>query len=219
MGRTERGREVNPNDSRWGYGPGSVSARLRQARVERFLQTFPDLERMTVLDLGGTASFWGSVPVRPAHVTVVNLDQSADDPGSGIECVIADACEYDGPGVDLVVSNSLLEHLGGVARREQFALNVRRLAPRYWVQTPYRYFPVEPHWMFPGMQFLPLPVRARLARRHWTVGTRADAEYALRAALWTELIGATEMRVLFPQARIWRERVAGLTKSLVAVRP
>ena len=29
------------------------------------------------------------------------------------------------------------------------------------VQTPYRYFPVEPHWLFPGLQFLPMGLRAR----------------------------------------------------------
>ena len=31
------------------------------------------------------------------------------------------------------------------------------------MQTPYRYFPIEPHWLFPGMQFLPLPVRWSIA--------------------------------------------------------
>jgi hypothetical protein len=102
----------------------------------------------------------------------VNLDARAGDGNLGIRCVVADACTYDEPTVDLVVSNSLIEHVGGVGPRRQLAETIRGLAPQYWVQTPYRYFPLEPHWMFPGMQFLPLNVRARLARRRWTVGTR-----------------------------------------------
>jgi hypothetical protein len=34
---------------------------------------------------------------------------------------------------------------------------------------------------------------------------------------WTELVGVAEMRAYFPGSEIHRERVAGLTKSLVAV--
>ena len=60
---------------------------------------------------------------------------------------------------DVVFSNSLLEHVGGHAQRAALAREVRSLAPRHWVQTPYRYFPLEPHWLFPGMQF-PLEAQA-----------------------------------------------------------
>mgnify|MGYP000850327730 FL=1 len=214
-----RGKDVNPNDSWLGYGPGSLSARARQRRTEHFLDQFPQLSEMTVVDLGGTSSFWAAMPVMPASVTVVNLDPRAGDPERGIRCVVADACTYEGAPVDLVVSNSLIEHVGGVGPRTQLADTIRRLAARYWIQTPYRYFPIEPHWMFPGMQFLPLNVRARLARRHWTVGTHMDPAYAIEQVRWTELIGMSEMRELFPEAEIWKERVAGLIKSIVAVKP
>lgn len=213
-----RGKEVNPNDSWLGYGPGSLSQRARSRRTQEFLRRFPNLDSMTVVDLGGTASFWASMPVMPASVTIVNLDERAGDDSIGIPCVVKDASTYRGPSVDLVVSNSLIEHVGGVGPRTRLAETVRGLAPCYWVQTPYRYFPLEPHWMFPGMQFLPLNVRARLARRHWTVGTVMKGDYAMQQARWTELIGITEMRELFPDGEIWRERLAGLIKSVIAVK-
>ena len=93
------------------------------------------------------------------------------------------------------------------------------LADRHWVQTPYRYFPVEPHWLFPGMQFLPLSARSTIAHRwplvHTRPGTRADA---VRDALWVELVSITEMRHYFPGSEIHREQVAGLTKSVVAAK-
>jgi hypothetical protein len=36
--------------------------------------------------------------------------------------------------------------------------------------------------------------------------------------LWTELVSLAEMRAYFPSSRIIHEKVAGLTKSLIAVR-
>jgi hypothetical protein len=43
-------------------------------------------------------------------------------------------------------------------------------------------------------------------------------DYAMQQARWTELIGITEMRELFPDGEIWRERLAGLIKSVIAVK-
>ena len=34
---------------------------------------------------------------------------------------------------------------------------------------------------------------------------------------WTELVGVAELRSYFPGSRVHHERVAGLTKSLVAI--
>jgi hypothetical protein len=113
-----------------------------------------------------------------------------------------------------------MEHLGGHARRRQFAEVIQESAPSWWVQTPYRYFPVEPHWIFPAFQFLPFRARVGVCQ-HWNtlhvpaVKDRAEAE-AMVASV--ELISATEMRSYFPTSEIWYERIAGLPKSLVAIK-
>jgi hypothetical protein len=93
----------------------------------------------------------------------------------GITPVVADACNPVLPAplsaerFDLVYSNSVLEHVGDHYRRQQFTETVHRHGTHHWVQTPYRYFPVEPHWLFPGLQWL--PVRARIAvSQHWPLG-------------------------------------------------
>jgi hypothetical protein len=87
------------------------------------------------------------------------------------------------------------------------------------VQTPYRYFPIEPHWLVPGLQFLPITLRARIAHRWPLAYTPGRAKEAvLNTVMWTELIDRTQMRVYFPDSEILSERVAGLTKSLIAVR-
>ena len=203
---------VDPNN------PKSMSSRARAARWERFRTEFPDLSSMRVLDLGGTPAYWRSAPVTPAAVTTVNLT-APDAPEPWLTTTAGDACAFTGTGYDLVVSNSLLEHLGGPERRRQFAEVVHRAADRHWVQTPYRYFPVEPHWLFPGFQFLPVPARVAVTR-HWRFGHRhqPDPTRALKLVLEVDLVGSTEMAHLFPHSTIWHERAGGLTKSLVAIR-
>jgi hypothetical protein len=202
--------------------PGSFVFRCRQRRHEEFNRRFPDLENMRVLDLGGTVASWRASAVRPLKLTLVNLshEQEHDSSESWMEVVYADACTGGFGKYDLVFSNSLLEHLGGHARRRQFADVVHESAPYWWVQTPYRYFPVEPHWVFPGFQFLPFRVRQEITQR-WKighVGAHADTAEAARLVAEVELISVTEMRSYFPAGDIWFERFAGLPKSLVAVK-
>jgi hypothetical protein len=118
-----------------------------------------------------------------------------------------------------VISNSVLEHVGGHAQRLRFASAVRDLAPRHWVQTPYRYFPIEPHWLFPGFQFLPLTIRAELSRRWPLVHTpSASRAEGLRAAMGVELLSRTEMKYYFPESTIRAERMLGAVKSLIATK-
>lgn len=200
---------------------GSLTHRFRQQRLEEFKRRFPDLADMRVLDLGGTAVSWGVLGLRPASVTVVNLDH--DGKGTNepwMEIVHADACAGGFGQYDMVFSNSLMEHLGGHARRQQFANVVRESAPAWWVQTPYRYFPIEPHWVFPGFQFLPFRMRVLICQ-HWSMlhmPACKDAAEAADLVASTELISGTEMRTYFPNSEIWFERIAGIPKSLVSIK-
>jgi len=200
--------------------PGSFVYRCRQRRHEEFNRRFPDLEKMRVLDLGGTAASWRASAVRPLSLTLVNLSHEQDQGEPWMDIMYADACAGGFGQYDLVFSNSLLEHLGGHARRQQFADVVRESAPSWWVQTPYRYFPVEPHWVFPGFQFLPFRVRREITQR-WKIGhmgAHVDKAEAAELVASVELISVTEMRSYFPTGEIWFERLAGLPKSLVAVK-
>lgn len=206
--------------------PTSLGGRARLRRWQMFRSHFPDVTEMRVLDLGGTVESWRRAPVRPAHVTVLNLfepGRSEDDritPVTGDACAARAALASAGAPLsyDLVFSNSLLEHVGGHAQRSRLAASVLELAPYHWVQTPYRYFPVEPHWLFPLMQFLPMRARAAVAER-WPLGHSRPASRgeALAAAQWTELIGIAELRAYFPASLVLKERMFGLTKSITAV--
>lgn len=173
---------------------------------------------MRVLDLGGRVGTWADLDAD--RVTIVNLEPQPELLGT--DFVQGDVCDPNllaGEMFDLVFSNSVIEHLGGYVPRRAFAENVQRLGHRHWVQTPYRYFPLEPHWLFPLMQHLPVSLRAEVARR-WPLGAAGPLRHgdALHAVLGVELIGATEFAALFPRSEVLHERVVGLTKSLVAVR-
>src|SRR5215470_830762 len=202
-----------------GRNPGSWPARRRQMRMRWFCDTFPDLAEMSVIDLGGRLLTWQRAPVRPARVHVMNLEPVPAEVPEWAEVDHGDICELPDHiakrHYDLVFSNSVIEHVGGHDRRMRFAESVHHLADAHWVQTPYRYFPIEPHWLAPGMQFMPVTARAEVARR-WPLAIRRPKTRhdALRGVMRIELIGRTQMRFYFPDSVLAAERVFGLTKSL-----
>jgi hypothetical protein len=202
-----------------GTGPQSVSGKRRLRRWDMVKQTFPDLPDMSVLDLGGTAESWITAGLRPKRLVLLNPFDIGELEGG--EAVVGDAC--DPPErilrerFDLVFSNSVIEHVGGHAKRQGFANTARSLGERVWVQTPYRYFPVEPHYVAPGFQFLPVALRAR-ALMAWPLTKAGSFKEAVGRLQDVELLSRTEMAAYFPDCRISVERFAGLPKSLIAIR-
>ena len=204
------------------YDSDSLSARARARRWRQFAATFPEIGEMTVLDLGGDARAWRMAGIRPAHLTLLNVtEQEVEVEEPWMTTLVGDACDPAAPmpEADLIYSNSVIEHVGGHWRRLRFAEAVRA-CDRYWVQTPSRYFPIEPHFMLPWSQHLPYALQRRLIA-HWPLGNYAsmkDPGEALKSALDIELLSNSQMRFYFPDAEIRRERVLGLTKSFVAVK-
>jgi hypothetical protein len=64
---------------------------------------------------------------------------------------------------DIVFSNSVIEHVGTWEDQHAFARETARVGKRYWIQTPNKHFPIEPHMNFPYFQFLPRALQERLA--------------------------------------------------------
>ena len=106
---------------------------------------------------------------------------------------------------DLVYCSSVIEHVPP-ARRQAFARELRRVGRGWYVQTPAYSFPIEPHSLLPGAQWLPVGLR----RRYWRLGV---------AGGWEEisLLRRRELEEMFGPAR--PERFAGLVKSWVCVSP
>lgn len=188
-----------------------IAARARAARHEVFEKMIALRGGETVVDVGCGPAGTGLAALEPeamiTGVDTVNRPGYAEGPRHFLQAD-ARALPFDDGEFDVAYSNSVIEHLDP-ADRARFASEIRRVAGRYLVQTPNVWFPVEPHVLLPGFQFLPLAARRRL----WGLGVSEDPFTDIR------LLDSAELRGLFPDAVIVRERFAGLTKSLVAVGP
>jgi 2-polyprenyl-3-methyl-5-hydroxy-6-metoxy-1,4-benzoquinol methylase len=129
----------------------------------------------------------------------------------------ADLSRYAAASFDVVLSNSVIEHVETYERQAAMASEVQRVGRRFFVQTPNRWFPLEPHFLFPFFQFLPLEMRVLLLGRFdlgWHKRVR-DKRAARAEVLSIRLMSGAELRRLFPGATMYRERFLGVTKSFV----
>jgi len=191
--------------------------------MRAFAESFEIREQTRVLDVGGTPSLWGFLPVRPL-VTILNLPRAA--PGrSGFDLVFASGCAlpFADKSFDIVFSNSVIEHVGDPTEQRRFADEIRRVGRGYFVQTPNRWFPVEPHLLTPLIHFLPRSWQRILVRR-FTVWQWLERPSEDRRSFYVEhylkdirLLSHGDMSRLFPEATVLRERWLGWTKSLIAV--
>jgi hypothetical protein len=203
--------------------PDSLAARLRSKRFELFQSLVKSLRRpITILDVGGTQIFWemiGFIEEPGVRIHILNIDPvKADHPN--VTSSIGDArdmAQFEDDEFDIVFSNSVIEHVGGYEQQRKMANELQRVGKRYFVQTPNRFFPIEPHFLFPFFQFLPKRVRVFLVR-HFTIGwagpTR-DRSKAEQRAVAINLISKSELLALFPGASLYREEVFGLAKSFI----
>ena len=180
-----------------------------------------------VLDVGGTTEFWedrGWAGRPDVEVVMVNL------PGKTIDRRHANLIPQDGDATaldygdgefEVAFSNSVIEHLGTRDRQRKMASEIRRVARHYYVQTPNRWFPVEPHFQAVGWHFLPRRVRVELIqrRRFGTRGPARDRQHAERIMDEINLLGPRELARMFPGCELMRERIGPLTKSLTVRDP
>lgn len=190
-----------------------------------FLQYMRVTDSTRILDVGGTADTWDGLPVRP-QVTLLNMPRAGVRPEGGLDAVGADGCvlPFRNRAFDVVFSNSVIEHVGGPDRQRAFAAETRRVGRAYWVQTPNYWFPVEAHLLTPGVHFLPKSWQRAVLERgsvwEWLEKPSPDRrEFYIEHCLnELRLLTAPELRELFPDGQLLRERSAGLTKSLVVYR-
>jgi methyltransferase family protein len=185
-----------------------------------FQRAFEVSARTRILDVGGSMFNWSLLHTRP-RLTIVNIALGAGC-REAVTSVIGDGrrLPFRDRAFEIVFSNSVIEHVGGRESQDAFAREVRRVGRAYFVQTPNRWFPVEPHWLTPGIHFLPKTWQVRLLRNFsvWGLIVRPTAAECARQVAEVRLLGRKEMRRLFPDAVILTERVFGLSKSLIAMK-
>lgn len=192
--------------------------RFRRRRFQQFFQVMGITETTTILDVGGLPYDWVELQY-PGSVICVSLSSIREGPwGEGniiYRKANATALPFPDRAFDIVYSNSLLEHVGW-QNQSKVAQEIDRMAERYWVQVPYRNFPVEP--LYRALFFYQMPPRLRkLVGTYWTSLVTKNNHY-LNEVATIHPPDFQEMRALFPEATILREKIMGLTKSLIAVK-
>lgn len=205
--------------------PRSLASRLRRQRMAWFADLLTAVPApVRVLDVGGTVAFWRSTAadwLPRCQVTLLNLRPEAAEELPGVTSVAGDARhmpQFADSSFDLCFSNSVIEHVGTLFDQQAMAQEIRRVSRGYFVQTPYRHFPIEPHFLVPFWQYLPPGVRTALFRRFrlgW-MGRQPDPFLARAEVEQVRLLNRREMQCLFPEATLLAERVGPLVKSLVA---
>ena len=177
--------------------------RARARRHARFLELVRPDAGMRILDIGcGKIGLRGLEP--DLDVTGVDVIARPDYPGPFMRADAASGLPFEDAEFDLAYCSSVIEHVPR-GRRAAFAAELRRVARGWYVQTPARSFPIEPHSLLPGAHWLPVAMR----RSYWRLGAAGDWEDVA-------LLGRAELEALFGPAEA--ERFGPLTKSWVCVR-
>jgi hypothetical protein len=201
----------------------SLATRMRRERFQLFLSLLEGVPRpLRILDVGGTQRFWETMnyTASDVHVVLLNIYDVQTNLPNFVN-LIGDARNmnhFQDRAFDVVFSNSVIEHVGTLADQQAMAREVQRVGQRYFIQTPNRYFPIEPHFLFPFFQFLPISLRATLVQ-YFNVGWYKripQREKALAEVRSIRLLHEAELRQMFPGATIYREYMFGLKKSLIA---
>lgn len=136
--------------------------------------------------------------------------------------VIADGCAlpFGDKAFDVVYSNSIIEHLGILEKQREFAYECQRVGIRFYVQTPDKWFFMEPHLITPFIHWLPRKWQRHLLRRFtvWGWITKPTQEQCEDSINEVRLLTSAEMIQFFPNSVMQNERFFGLTKSLIATR-
>src|SRR5690625_5617822 len=122
-----------------------------------FLKNLSVKQATRILHGGGTSQSWKGTGLEK-NVTLLNLHQpKKGDLEAGLACVKGNALDmnmYKKNEFDVVYSNSVIEHVGNRKNQLLFADEVQRVGKSYWVQSPNKYFQVEPHFLFPFFHFI-----------------------------------------------------------------
>ena len=200
---------------------GTIARRFRARRMRDFIQQYQVTPETRILDVGGTLFNWNLVSVQP-RLTILNLSPPPSSLPDHIEWIVDDGrtLPFAEESFDICYSNSVIEHLYTWDSQQQFAQEIRRVANTYYVQTPNRRFPIEPHYLTPFIHWFPKRIQRRLLRRCtlWGWLTSPSPEKCRDLVEEIRLLTRRDMQVLFPEAQIWKESFLGMTKSLIAVR-
>jgi SAM-dependent methyltransferase len=196
----------------------AISLRSRRRKFDLFVETMQPTAETRVLDVGvddfgfgdthdcGTLNFFEEFYPWQERITALGQHEGRRFlerypsaryvQGDALSLPFAD-CSFD-----VVFSNAVIEHVGRHEAQQRFVHEILRVAPRAFVATPNRWFPIEVHTHAPFV--------------HWLPDALAHRAYDLIRKPWAKenyLLGPRELAALCPP----QTRIVNLGMSLVAI--
>ena len=189
----------------------------REKRHRLFLALMRPSAKSTILNVGATGrntglaeqlEHWYS-PLERITGGGLFLQETLDYRASfpGVRPVVFDGCAlpFADQSFDIVYSNAVLEHLPDRNSVARFAGEIQRVGRSWFVSTPNRRYPVDPHYHLPFVQFLPQENQKRL------VAQLGKVPYD-----HLNLLSSADLRELFPTSRVIGCRVTFYPETLIA---
>lgn len=216
-----------------------IHSYFRGKRLKIFADLYPNLADLIVLDVGGTSKIWellkANYGLEPKKLIILNSNSdhlvsnsSYTSTDSNYETVIGDGCNlpFDDQSFDLIFSNSVIEHVGQAENKVKFAKECNRVGKTVYIQTPNRWFPIEPHILAIFIHWLPRKIYRKLyflsliyVYELYLLLTKGDSGY-VHANIWledSELLSYQQLKQLFPEREIYSEKVLGISKSFIVI--
>lgn len=200
-----------------------ISKKFRENRSKVFLETFKleNCSGLRILDLGGHPglSIFENFP-HSCEVVYLNIYEESkfrDSLFNNQTYVQGDARKIPFPTshFDIVYSNSLIEHVGELEEQAKVAHEIMRVGRGYWIQTPYKHFPIEHHYNFPFFQYASKKIKL------WIYYNWSYSYHKKNSLDYEEihLLNIRQVKNLFPNAsQFYLEKLGPLTKSIVAIK-
>ena len=162
-----------PEDSRSGHANLNLSERnLKAAKIERLLGLESASGPLRFLEVGsgsgGIAHYFGTHPSLECKVEAVDVEDCRQiSKGYHFTKVESPILPFNEAAFDVVLSNHVIEHVGGSNDQRLHLQELRRvLKPEGigYLAVPNRWQWVEPHYKLAGLSWLPEQFRSRYLR-------------------------------------------------------
>lgn len=201
----------------------SLGSKFRHLRMQYFLKLIEPLQKpLKILDVGGTEYLWEQIGLKEDmnySITLLNLSRQ-NVTGKNFKSIAGDATDlsnFKDNTFDIVFSNSVIEHLYTKDNQKKMSKEVMRVGKYYFIQTPNKYFFLEPHYLLPFIHFFSKSIqyfiltRTKLSRlRKW------NPDLAKRYTDEIRLISHNEIKKMFLGSFVWKEKFLGFNKSFIA---
>lgn len=168
-----------------------------------------------ILDIGGSMIFWLSMPeaVRSkCAIHLINFPDAYENLPPNEESLrgtmvlltgdARDLSHIPDQSFDLVVCNSVIEHVGTWLDMRAAANEARRVGRKGWIQVPAFAFPLEQHFLLPFLHWFSEPIQVRVLQILHKSFSRQSLDEQYMNVFYTRPLTRSQLANLFPEAEI-----------------